>query len=86
MNAFEQTILHRDPARGTIHVPHTAVVPWVACLNDIRLLIAAELDLRQDWASMEASSFHGQAAQDWMLFLCLTVLQEQIVCREMGGR
>jgi hypothetical protein len=85
LSAFEQTILSRDAARRILHVPRGALAQWVACLNDLRLLIAAELGLPPDWASMKSPPSHGRAAQDWLLFMAMTDVQEQIVRRELAG-
>ena len=77
--AFERTLREREGARGTIRVPLDGVDRWLACLNDLRLMLAAELHIDHGWPTPLPANRSDPRIPDWMLFHHLTELEVDIL-------
>jgi len=79
LEAFERALPPENSRGRTICIPLDALDLWLACLNDLRLMLAAELRIRDGRPTPPVTDARDGRLANWILFDFLTELEVTLV-------
>ena len=82
LKLFTESLAGRDACNGRMHIPLVSIGQWLACLNDLRLLLAAERGFTgviTEHAPGDAGVWENAFARDQLLYMLLSYLQEDVL-------